>query len=158
MLSDRRSASVSVTNKYETTSNGTKTGLTHKPMHVHLHREVSTSQSLSGAKLEKIRIVHNKHAGGEWMPSKTMLHATSIALLTGWNRSNLFWAEKYGMNNASRRWWNILDKALRSSGMVPTRADRFCCVLCSIQSRKQAWEHWTQDAIEQQNGTKDAFT
>ena len=29
----------------------------------------------------------------------------------------------YGMNNAPRRWWNILDKALCSYGMVPTRAD-----------------------------------
>ena len=35
----------------------------------------------------------------------------------------------YGMNDASRRWWNILDKALRSYGMVPTRADRCCYVL-----------------------------
>ena len=37
----------------------------------------------------------------------------------------------YGMNDARRRWWNILDKALRSYGMVPTRADRRCYVLCS---------------------------
>ena len=29
-----------------------------------------------------------------------------------------------GMNDAPRRWWNILDKALRSYGMVPTRANR----------------------------------
>ena len=28
----------------------------------------------------------------------------------------------YGMNGASRRWWNILDTALCSYGMVPTRA------------------------------------
>ena len=27
------------------------------------------------------------------------------------------------MNDAPRRWWNILDKALCSYGMVPTRAD-----------------------------------
>ena len=32
----------------------------------------------------------------------------------------------YGMNDAPRRWWNILDKALRSYGMVPRRADRCC--------------------------------
>ena len=37
----------------------------------------------------------------------------------------------YGMNDATRRWWNILDKALRSYGMVPARADRCCYVLCS---------------------------
>ena len=60
--------------------------------------------------------------------------------------------------DAPRRWWNILDKALRSYGMLPTRADRFCHVLYSSQSRKQAWEHWIQGAIAQQNGTKDAIT
>ena len=57
-----------------------------------------------------------------------------------------------------QRWWNILDKALRSYGMVPTRADRCCYVLYSLQSRKQAWEHWVQGAIAQQNGTTDAFS
>ena len=31
----------------------------------------------------------------------------------------------YGLNDAPRRWWNILDSALRSYGLVPTRADRF---------------------------------
>ena len=35
----------------------------------------------------------------------------------------------YGMNEASRRWWNILDKSLCCCGMVPTRADRCCYVL-----------------------------
>ena len=34
----------------------------------------------------------------------------------------------YGMNDALRRLWNILDKALRSYGMVPTRAFT-CCIL-----------------------------
>ena len=62
------------------------------------------------------------------------------------------------MNDAPRRWWNILDKALRSYDMVPTRADRCCYVLYSIESRQQTWEHWIQRAIAQQNGTKDAFT
>ena len=37
---------------------------------------------------------------------------------------------------------NILEKALRSNDMVPTRADRCCYVLYSIQSPEQAWEHW----------------
>ena len=32
----------------------------------------------------------------------------------------------YGLNNTPGRWWNIPDEALRSCGMVPTRA----------------WEHW----------------
>ena len=48
----------------------------------------------------------------------------------------------YGMNDAPRRWWNILDNALRSYGMVPTRADRCCYVLYSTQSRERTWEHW----------------
>ena len=39
----------------------------------------------------------------------------------------------YGLNDASRRWWNILDKALSGYGMVPTRADRCCYVLYSTQ-------------------------
>ena len=30
----------------------------------------------------------------------------------------------YGLNDAPRRWWNRLDKFLRSVGMEPTRADR----------------------------------
>ena len=41
----------------------------------------------------------------------------------------------YGMNDAPRRWWNILDKALCSNGTVPTRADRCCYVLYSTKSR-----------------------
>ena len=35
----------------------------------------------------------------------------------------------YGLNDAPRRWWNIVDKALRSYGIVPTRADRCTYVL-----------------------------
>ena len=35
----------------------------------------------------------------------------------------------YGMNDAPRRWWNIVDQKLRSYGMIPTRADRCCYVL-----------------------------
>ena len=61
------------------------------------------------------------------------------------------------MNDAPRRQWNILDEALRSCGMVPTRADRCCYVLYSLQSREQAWEHWIQGAIAQQNGIKETF-
>ena len=60
----------------------------------------------------------------------------------------------YGMNDAPRRWWNILDKALRNYGMIPTRADRCYYVLYSLQSRKQAWEHWIQGTTAQENGTK----
>ena len=37
----------------------------------------------------------------------------------------------YGMNDAPRRWWNIIDAAFLWYGMVPTRADRCCYVLYS---------------------------
>ena len=45
----------------------------------------------------------------------------------------------YGMNDAPRPWWNILDKALRSFGVIP--ADRCCNVLYSTESRKRTWRH-----------------
>ena len=48
----------------------------------------------------------------------------------------------YGMNEASRRWWNILDKALCCYGMFPTRADRCCYVLYSTQSRERTWKQF----------------
>ena len=35
----------------------------------------------------------------------------------------------YGLNDAPRKWWNRLDKSLRSYGLIPTRADRCCYVL-----------------------------
>ena len=37
----------------------------------------------------------------------------------------------YGLNDALRRWWNIIDRALRSYGMVPTRVGRCFYVLYS---------------------------
>ena len=37
----------------------------------------------------------------------------------------------YGLNDAPRRWWNIVDKSLLRYGMLPTRADRCCYVLHS---------------------------
>ena len=45
----------------------------------------------------------------------------------------------YGMNDAPRRWWNILDLSLRSYGMVPTRTDRGCYVLYPTQPRERTW-------------------
>ena len=53
----------------------------------------------------------------------------------------------YGMNDVTRRWWNILDKTLRSYGTVPTRDDQCCYMPYSIQSPEQAWEHWGQRTI-----------
>ena len=43
----------------------------------------------------------------------------------------------YGMADAPRRWWNVLDGALRSYGMVPTRADRCCYVLYAPKPRER---------------------
>ena len=35
----------------------------------------------------------------------------------------------YGLNDPPRRWWQVVDKALLSYGMVPTRADRCTYIL-----------------------------
>ena len=56
----------------------------------------------------------------------------------------------HGMNDAPRRWWNILDKALCGYGMVPTRADRCCEVLYSMQTRARTWK---QNKYTQWNDT-----
>ena len=39
----------------------------------------------------------------------------------------------YGLNDAPRRWWNIIDKGLRSYGMAPTRAT--VAAMFSIRTR-----------------------
>ena len=45
----------------------------------------------------------------------------------------------YGLNDAPRRWWNRLDRFLRSIGLEPTRADRCTYVAYEgIESGKQA--------------------
>ena len=44
----------------------------------------------------------------------------------------------YGLNDAPRRWWNILDSALRSYGLVPTRADRCTYVYYGKQLPKSS--------------------
>ena len=45
----------------------------------------------------------------------------------------------YDMNDAPRRWWNILDKAVCRHDLVPTQADRYCYFLYSTQTSKQNW-------------------
>ena len=45
----------------------------------------------------------------------------------------------YGMNDAPQQWWSMIDKALCSYGMVPTRADRCCYVLYSMDSLERTW-------------------
>ena len=43
----------------------------------------------------------------------------------------------YGLNDAPRRWWQVVDKALLSYGMVPTRADRCTYILYDDNIRKK---------------------
>ena len=45
----------------------------------------------------------------------------------------------HGMNDAPDAGGNILDKALCTYVMVPTRADRCCYVLYSSQTRERTW-------------------
>jgi len=47
----------------------------------------------------------------------------------------------YGLNDAPRLWWNKLDQALRSYGLVPARADRCCYVLYSNKSSIRSSTH-----------------
>jgi hypothetical protein len=42
----------------------------------------------------------------------------------------------YGLNDAPRRWWNIVDEKLRSYHLQPTRADRRCYVLYDSSTTK----------------------
>ena len=44
----------------------------------------------------------------------------------------------YVLNDAPRRWWNILDSALCSYGVVPTRADRCTYVYYGKQLPKSS--------------------
>ena len=64
----------------------------------------------------------------------------------------------YGMNDAPLRWWDILDKALSTDGMVPTRADRCDAVTSFIRYSHVSELGNTGDkrAIARQNGTKEA--
>ena len=52
----------------------------------------------------------------------------------------------YGMNDAPRHGWNILDKALCSYGM--TRVDRCCYVLYSLQSRERTWNQNNSSTVK----------
>ena len=44
----------------------------------------------------------------------------------------------YGLNDAPRRWWQVVDKALLSYGLVPTRADRCTYILDGDQKHSNA--------------------
>ena len=43
----------------------------------------------------------------------------------------------YGLNDAPRRWWNVIDGALLHYGMTPTRADRCCYVYYSSKEKSE---------------------
>ena len=58
----------------------------------------------------------------------------------------------YGMNDAPRRWWNILDKALCSCGMIPTRAVRCCYMLYPTRTCER---NWNKTCSTQRHGTND---
>ena len=58
----------------------------------------------------------------------------------------------YGTNDAPRRWWNILDTALCSCGLIPTRSDRRCYGLYSTQTCKP---NWNKRCSTQAYGTND---
>ena len=67
----------------------------------------------------------------------------TISLVTSFVRYLLKWdihhtLERAWLNDAPRRWWNILDLALRSYGLVPTRADRCTHVYYGKQLPKPA--------------------
>ena len=44
----------------------------------------------------------------------------------------------YGFNDAPRRWWQVVDKALLCHGLVPTRADRCTYILYGDQKTSNA--------------------
>ena len=44
----------------------------------------------------------------------------------------------YGLSDAPRRWWKIQDSALRSYGLMPTRADRCTYVYYGKQLPKSS--------------------
>ena len=57
----------------------------------------------------------------------------------------------YGLSDARRRWFNVLDKALCSCGMVPTKPDRCCCVLNSMSSCKRTWNQGDYSQCKNKN-------
>ena len=61
----------------------------------------------------------------------------------------------YGLNDAPRRWWQVVDKALLSYGLVPTRADRCTYILygerkfsTSVTKKEPQKELVLEDALE----------
>ena len=46
----------------------------------------------------------------------------------------------YGLNDAARRWWQIIDKALLECGLVPTRADRCTYILYDSTSKTKTYQ------------------
>ena len=46
----------------------------------------------------------------------------------------------YGLNDAPRRWWQIIDKALLECGLIPTRADRCTYMLYDNSSKTRTYQ------------------
>ena len=46
----------------------------------------------------------------------------------------------YGLNDAPRRWWQIIDKALLECGLIPTRADRCTYILYDNASKTRTYQ------------------
>ena len=57
----------------------------------------------------------------------------------------------YGLNDAPRRWWNIVDAKLRLYGLVPTRADRCTYVLYSESKSREREDSATNDRTKESN-------
>ena len=54
----------------------------------------------------------------------------------------------YGLNDAPRRWWNVVDAATKKFGLVPTRADR-CTYVYYGQHVNKTRQHQSKDSIQQ---------
>ena len=54
----------------------------------------------------------------------------------------------YGLNDAPRRWWNVVDAATKKFGLVPTRADR-CTYVYYGQQVDKSRQKQSKDSIQQ---------
>ena len=63
----------------------------------------------------------------------------------------------YGLNDAPRRWWNIVDEKLRSYGLEPTRADRCCYVLYEGSATKKQGSSQTAVSHKRSESSSQTF-
>ena len=64
----------------------------------------------------------------------------------------------YGLNDAPRRWWNRLDKFLRSIGMEPTRADRCTYVAYDGTKAKKSKSYLSAEGSSQEEESEPGST